>query len=143
MTTDEQVDHLLQLLRILLRLSKVLNRDIEKKLGFSQGYLSRLLSGKIDVKISHILDLSAILGIYPHELFAIALAPRRPGLSQGLSQLQKLMPHLVPPSLASPPPAAGPAQSLEEVQKKLEAGYSDHLSRVFAEIEGTASRRSG
>jgi len=143
MTTDEQVDHLLQILRILLRLSKLLNRDIEEKLGFSQGYLSRLLSGKIDVKISHILDLSAILGIYPHELFAIALAPRSPGLSQGLSRLQKLMPHLVPPSLASPPPAPGPSQSLEEVHKKLEAGYSDFLSRVFAEIEGTTPRRSG
>jgi DNA-binding Xre family transcriptional regulator len=143
MTTDEQIDHLLQLLRILLRLSKVLNRDIEQQLGFSQGYLSRLLSGKIDIKISHILDLCGILGIYPHELFAIALAPRGPGLSQGLSQLQKVMPHLVPPALASPPPAPGPPQSLDEVHKKLEAGFSDYLSRVFAEIEGTGSRKAG
>jgi len=135
MTSEKQTERLMQVLRLLLRFSKLLNRDIEKKLGFSQGYLSRLLSGKIDIKISHILDLAAVLELHPYELFAIALPPAVPGPSRGLRQLQRIMPHLVPSAIVGPLPLNPPALDLRELQRKLEAGFSEFLRQVFAEFK--------
>jgi len=40
-----------------------------KKLGLSSGYMSRLFSGKIDLKFQHIVDISRVLGFEPEEIF--------------------------------------------------------------------------
>jgi transcriptional regulator with XRE-family HTH domain len=133
MSSEQQIDRLMQVLRILLRFSKIQNREIEKKLGFSAGYLSRLLSGRIDVKLSHILDLAAILELSPHELFAIALPPQVQGPSRGLRQLQRIVPHLVPPSIAAP--AGGKGPDLRALHHKVEAGLNEVLRQAFAEAE--------
>jgi transcriptional regulator with XRE-family HTH domain len=134
MTSQTQIEQLSRVLKILLRFSKVQNQEIEKKLGFSGGYMSRLLSGKIDIKISHILDIAEILKIHPHELFAIAFPQGVTGQSPGLHSLQKVLPHLVPASL-SPAATEKPAPDLERLYQKLEAGFNEVLNRAFAELE--------
>ena len=136
MKAESGIEQLTEVLKILLRFSKVRNRDVEKRLGFSGGYMSRLLSGRIDIKISHVLDLAAILDMQPHELFAIAFPGTDRSPSPGLQRIQKVLPHLVPASLgpAVPePPASAP--DLGELHQKLEAGFGEVLRRVFADLE--------
>jgi len=135
MTSEGQTEQLARVLKILLRSAKIQNQEIEKKLGFSGGYMSRLLSGKIDIKISHVLDLAAILDLWPHELFAIVLPPARSGPSRGLQHIQKVLPHVVPAWLVPPDPAQPPQVDLGELHHKLEAGFNEVLRRVFAELE--------
>jgi transcriptional regulator with XRE-family HTH domain len=137
MTSPDQIEQLARVLKVLLRFSKVQNQEIEKRLGFSGGYMSRLLSGKIDIKISHILDIAEILRIHPHELFAIAFPQTASGPSPGLHHMQQVLPHLLPASLgpAAAEPPAPPALDLERLHQKLEADFSEVLKRAFAELE--------
>jgi len=141
MTSEGQTEQLARVLKILLRSAKIQNQEIEKKLGFSGGYMSRLLSGKIDIKISHVLDLAAILDLWPHELFAIVLPPARSGPSRGLQNIKKVLPHVVPAWLVPPDPAQPPRLDLGELHHKLEDGFNEVLRRVFAELEREQASR--
>jgi transcriptional regulator with XRE-family HTH domain len=137
MTSKHKAEQLTEVFKVLLRFSKIRHRDIEERLGFSGGYMSRLLSGKIDIKLSHVLSLAEILDIRLHELFAIAFpddGTRRP--SPGLQQIQKLFPTMVPPLLG---PAGGetaaPAPDLQRLHQTLESGFTQVLERAFADLE--------
>ncbi|HYN20727.1 MAG TPA: helix-turn-helix transcriptional regulator [Thermoanaerobaculia bacterium] len=74
---QEEIQRLLHVLRVAMRILDVSNRDIEKKLGFSYGYLSRLFAGNIELKVDHILQIVEVLGLTPAEFFQLAY-PRRP-----------------------------------------------------------------
>ncbi|HEX6864802.1 MAG TPA: helix-turn-helix transcriptional regulator, partial [Thermoanaerobaculia bacterium] len=69
---DQEVARLRELLRNAIRLSGVTNRKIERHLGMSQGSLSRLLAGGIELKVKHILEIVEILGLPPGQFFRIA-----------------------------------------------------------------------
>jgi hypothetical protein len=135
MASEDQIEQLSRVLKILLRFAKIQNQEVEKKLGFSGGYMSRLLSGKIDIKLSHVLDLAAILDLQPHELFAVAFPQTQTGPSPGLQRVQKMLPHLVPASLTPPAPPQPARLDLDTLHHKLEAGFTEVLRRVFAELE--------
>jgi transcriptional regulator with XRE-family HTH domain len=137
MTAQPRAEQLTEVLKILLRFSKVRHRDIEEQLGFSGGYMSRLLSGKIDIKISHVLSLAEILDIRLHELFAIAFpedGAKRP--SPGLQSIRKVFPNLVP-TVLGPMPAETQAAvpDLKELHQRLETGFNEVLERAFADLE--------
>jgi transcriptional regulator with XRE-family HTH domain len=137
MTVKAKTEQLTEVFKILLRFSKVRHRDIEERLGLSGGYMSRLLSGKIDLKLSHVLSLAEILDIRLHELFAVAFpedGARRP--SSGLQSIQKVFPSLVPPVLGpAPEDGPAPAPDLRELHERLESGFSEVLERAFADLE--------
>ena len=75
---QEEIKRLLQVLRTTMRLLDVSNRDVEKKLGLSYGYLSRLFAGTIELKIEHILSILDVIGLTPAEFFHLAY-PRATG----------------------------------------------------------------
>jgi transcriptional regulator with XRE-family HTH domain len=74
---NEEIKRLLNVLKTAMKILDLTNRDLEKKLGLSYGYLSRLFSGAIELKVEHVLDLCGALGLRPAELFHIAY-PRVP-----------------------------------------------------------------
>ncbi|HEX3131440.1 MAG TPA: helix-turn-helix transcriptional regulator [Thermoanaerobaculia bacterium] len=53
------------------------NRDVERKLGLSGSYLSRLFSGMIDLKVDHVVAISRVVGMEPEEMFQIAFPRKR------------------------------------------------------------------
>jgi transcriptional regulator with XRE-family HTH domain len=82
MTTDEQVENLTRLLGGLIRVSGQTRQMVERRLGWSGGYLSRLLSGDIDLKVRHVLLICEALAVEPGEFFRMAYAgPYRPAPS--------------------------------------------------------------
>lgn len=48
------------------------NADIERKLGWSVSYLSRLYSGGIELRFEHIVDIAGALGLRTEEVFRFA-----------------------------------------------------------------------
>jgi cyanate lyase len=72
---QEEIHRLIEVLRVAMRLLDVSNRDIEKKLGLSYGYLSRLFAGTIELKVEHGLQIVEVLGLTPAEFFHIAYPP--------------------------------------------------------------------
>jgi len=143
MASDPKTEQLARVLKLLIRFSKVQNQELEKKLGFSGGYMSRLLSGRIDIKISHVLDIADVLGMHPQEIFSIAFPQSSPGPSPGLKNVHKMSPHLVPATMApAPPPApAQPPFDVDKLHRKLEDSLTETLDKIFDDLEKQTSGR--
>ena len=78
-------------LRTMLKASmKVLgftNRDVERKLGLSGSYLSRLFSGMIDLKVA----ISQVIGLEPDEMFQLAFPKKRKASSAAALRLRETL----------------------------------------------------
>jgi len=135
---DDQIQSLVSLLKTLIRFSPTNNREIEKRLGFSGGYLSRLLSGRIEIKIQHVLAILDLIGLHPHEFFSMAFPADRKEPSPLLRHLEKVMPQLVPSAMAaSVAPAPAPVD-LRSLQRTVEEQSLEAIRRAFA---GVAEKR--
>jgi transcriptional regulator with XRE-family HTH domain len=122
---DEEVARLTRLLRDAIKLSKRSNREVEKRLGLSGGYLSRLFAGVMDLRVEHILAICEAIGFPVPEFFRAAY-PMQEGEDPVGSNLQqalaRLHPHpsaspARPPEPPEPPPPARPSE--EEIEKML------------------------
>jgi transcriptional regulator with XRE-family HTH domain len=101
------------------------NRDVERKLGLSGSYLSRLFSGMIDLKVDHVVTIAKVVGMEPEEMFQLAFPRKRK-----------------PPT----PAAMRLRETLEEYQKTGNApwGGSLNLSELeFEEPERAAAPMEG
>jgi len=67
------------------------NRDVERKLGLSGSYLSRLFSGMIDLKVDHVVAISGVAGIEPEEMFQIAFPRKRKPPSAAAVRLRETL----------------------------------------------------
>ncbi len=55
-----------------LRAAGVSQREVEERAGFSKGYLSQLLAGKVDLKLWHVLAVLDAVGGDPRDFFSRA-----------------------------------------------------------------------
>ncbi|HZI74598.1 MAG TPA: helix-turn-helix transcriptional regulator [Gemmatimonadales bacterium] len=100
------------------------NRDVERKLGLSGSYLSRLFSGMIDLKVDHVVAISRVVGMEPEEMIQIAF-PRK--------------------KKPSTPAAARLRETLEEYQRTGNAPWGGSLNLAdleFEEVEPPAQQKS-
>ena len=67
---------ILESLRLRIVRSPLTQLAIERRVGFSRGYLSQLLGGTVDLKYWHLLAILAAMEIEPSEFFG-ELFPRR------------------------------------------------------------------
>ena len=125
MNQDEEVARLRSLLRDAIKLSKRSNRDVEKALGLSGGYLSRLFAGVMDLRVEHILAICAVIEFPPAEFFRAAYPPRDGEDPRG-SKLQQALSRLHPASQPEEPPKAQPSEAAaatkpneEEIERML------------------------
>lgn len=56
-------------LRTALRLAGISHRACERELGLSVGYLSRILAGQVELRVSIVLGLCRIIGLPPAAFF--------------------------------------------------------------------------
>ncbi len=70
---------ILESLRLSIYLSKTTQREIERRVGFSRGYLSQLLGGTVDLKLWQLLAILHAIEMEPAAFFA-ELFPRRRNL---------------------------------------------------------------
>lgn len=93
---NEEIKRLLSVLRTAMKILDITNREVEKKLGLSYGYLSRLFAGTIELKIEHILDICQAIGLRPAEFFHLAYprvqVPGTPAASRLRDVLQGFQP---------------------------------------------------
>jgi hypothetical protein len=69
---------ILSVLKTTMRVLGYSNRDLERQLKLSGSYLSRVFSGDLDLRYSHILQLSRAMGLAPEEILRL-LYPPEPG----------------------------------------------------------------
>lgn len=70
-----EVRRLRTMLKTAMKVLGYTNRDVERKLGLSGSYLSRLFSGMIDLKVDHVVAIANVVGLEPDELFQLTFTP--------------------------------------------------------------------
>jgi len=111
-----EVRRLRTMLKTAMKVLGFTNRDVERKLGLSGSYLSRLFSGMIDLKVDHVVAISRVIGVEPEEMFQLAFPKKRT------------------PSAA----ALRLRETLEEYQKTGSAPWGGSLNLTDLEIEKPA-----
>lgn len=80
-----ETEHMIMTMKTLMRILGFRNADVERKLGWSVSYLSRLYSGGIELRFEHIVDIARALGLREQEVFRFAY----PDLSEEPSDAAK------------------------------------------------------
>lgn len=112
---DAEVQRLINILRTAMRILGVTNRDVERKLGMSPSYLTRVFSGGIELKAEHLIQIPRAIGMEPAEFFHLAYPKRTHPGSQASAQLRQVLQDLQPPPEEKP---AG-APNEEQLEKML------------------------
>ncbi|HWM92844.1 MAG TPA: helix-turn-helix transcriptional regulator [Thermoanaerobaculia bacterium] len=112
-----------------MRIFDVSNRDIEKRLGLGYGYLSRLFSGSIELKVEHILQILEVLGLSPAEFFQLAY-PRRPSPpSEAAARMRTILDGFGPIPVEQRPPSG------ETTPEELEKMVSRVLQKLLKDAK--------
>lgn len=121
--SHEEIGRIAAALRTTIRLSGISHRQVERELGLSTGYLTRILAGQVELRVRHVLDVCRVIGLPPDRFFG-ALFPLQDGpesmsrLERGLAQLHP------PPGRPAPPPPAessggGRSKPISELLRRL------------------------
>ena len=111
---DAEVQRLIKILRTAMRILGVTNREVERRLGMSPSYLTRVFSGGIELKAEHLIHISRAIGLEPAEFFHLAYPKRTEPGSKASAQLRDALRELQPP-----PEERRPEPIREEEVEKL------------------------
>ncbi len=120
--SHEEIVRIAAALRTAIRLSGISHRQVERELGLSTGYLTRILAGQVELRVRHVLDVCRVIGLPPDRFFN-ALFPLQDG-PESMSRLERGLAQLHPPPgrpAQSPEPAAGESRSrpVSELLRRL------------------------
>jgi hypothetical protein len=124
-------------LRHLIELSGLSRREVKRRLVElgSDTDLARLLSGRLDVKLRHVLELGHVLGIHPLEFFHIVF--KEP---EQRSQFLQSLDEVIAPGRSRPaepiPGPSLPAGDLEELRQRVAK-----LARDVEQLKAAANLR--
>jgi len=130
MNEKEEVERLLNVLRIVVRLLGLSNREIERRLGLTPSYVSRLFAGAIELKVEHILSIVRAVGLEPWEFYELAY-PRRPDApSEAYRSIHSLLGGLQAPLQELPSPSQGGSKMTrreidEMIQESVRQAFND------------------
>ncbi len=133
--TEAEVTRLTNLLASSIKFSGWKQRDIEKTLGWSSGSMSRLLSGGIELKIKHVLEICGVIGFPPARFFHASYPTAEEG-GNDAARLQRLLEQLhpileaEPEPAAAPPPAAAPSLGQADVEKMVYGALAKFFSNM-------------
>jgi DNA-binding Xre family transcriptional regulator len=65
---EKDLQQLRQVFREALRATRLRDRDLERRLGIGHGNLQRLLDGRLDLRVRHLLALAELLSVPPGDL---------------------------------------------------------------------------
>jgi transcriptional regulator with XRE-family HTH domain len=130
-----EIQRILDLLRILIRISGLSNREVERRLKLSPSYLSRLFGGYLEVKLEHVLGISRALGLKPAEFFEFAYPEGPLDPSEAYQRIRGVL-HTLQPNRPEPPPPpkSEPAITAEEVERRIQ----EALRQVFRDLQRSA-----
>lgn len=105
---NEEIQRILEVTQTLLRVLDLSNREIERRLGLSPSYLTRVFTGYVEVKLEHILEIARAMGLSAAEFFSFVYPELPEPPSEAAATIRKRLAQLQPskpvPALSHHPP---------------------------------------
>lgn len=124
----DEIKRILELLRTLSRMLGLTNREIERRMGLTPSYLSRLYGGFIEVKLEHVYGIARAIGLKPGEFFELAYPSRSEPPSEAAIAIRRILRDMQPAATPEPPPPAPPAIRQEDIQKMVQDSLREFFS---------------
>ena len=140
----EEVQRLLDVLRTLLRMLGVSNREVERRLELKHSAVNRLFSGVVEAKLDLVLGIARAVGLGYDELFAFAYPDRRTAGEETAAarRIRSLLEDLHPKGIRAAPPveerpaARQPAPAAKAVDRdEMLRDLREVVRQVLGEIE--------
>jgi transcriptional regulator with XRE-family HTH domain len=132
-----EVQHMLTVLKTAMRVLGYSNRDVERKLGLSSSYLSRLFSGVIELRFEHVVDIAKAMGLELEEVMSFAYPYAKQPPSEAATRLREVTgSYRVLGMAAAPPPPPAPS-SASPTQEELEQMMAKTLRKLFGALART------
>lgn len=128
-TAQKEAERIIGKLKLAIRLFGYTNREIERRLGYTPSYLTRLFSGQIELRFEHVVEIARAMGLTADEFFAFAYPARSERLSKAAQQLETLLEDLRPS--ARPRPLEASANPGELTEEELNLKIRRELERLL------------
>jgi transcriptional regulator with XRE-family HTH domain len=132
-----ETEHVIQVLRSALRVLGFTNREVERRLGVSGGYLTRLFSGVMELRFEHIVDIAQAIGLETQEIFELAYPQPRKPPTEAAQRLRETFGVAQPSESAAPAMKMEPPEDVESlmaVEQVMERMMMKMLRKLFAEM---------
>ena len=130
MTIEDEVRRATKLLETVMQAAGLTRKDLDQRLGAGPGYVSQVLTGRMELKLRHILAILRALDVEPGLFFQTLYPDTRPATDQAvmeefLKRFQKLGFGTAAASPPSPPP---PALDPRELEKLIQSAVRTALA---------------
>jgi transcriptional regulator with XRE-family HTH domain len=127
MTIDDEVRRATKLLETVMQAAGLTRKDLDQKLGAGPGYISQVLTGRMELKFRHILAILRALEVEPSVFFQTLYPEDRPAtdavvMEEFLRRFQKLG------FGTQPTPPRGPALDPQELERMIQNAVRAALS---------------
>jgi len=127
MTIDDEVRRATKLLETVMQAAGLTRKDMDQRLGAGPGYVSQVLTGRMELKFRHVLAILRALEVEPSVFFQTLYPENRPStdavvMEEFLRRFQKLGFGTQP----SPPPS--PAVDSQELERMIQNAVRAALS---------------
>lgn len=127
MTIEDEVRRATKLLETVMQATGLTRKELDQRLGAGPGYVSQVLTGRMELKFRHILAILRALDVEPNVFFQTLYPGDRPTSDQTvmeefLKRFQKLGLNAAP---APQPPAVDPRELERLVESAVRAALGD------------------
>ncbi|HXU45053.1 MAG TPA: helix-turn-helix transcriptional regulator [Thermoanaerobaculia bacterium] len=127
---EDEKKRALKLLSAMIQMAGLTRQDLDQKLVAGRGYTSQVLTGRVELKFQHILEILEALGVETEVFFHILYPPpaeRRAGPPLLETFLERLHRAGADEVSATPVPPPQPAETDEELERQILAAVRSVL----------------
>jgi transcriptional regulator with XRE-family HTH domain len=134
MTVEDEVRRATKLLETVMQTAGLTRKELDQRLGAGPGYVSQVLTGRMELKLRHILAILQVLDVDPSIFFQTLYPGDRPSsdqvvMEEFLKRFQNLGFGGGPPPQ---PPAVDPQELERLVQSAVRAALDDRTDEKKA-----------
>ena len=134
MTIEEEVRRATKLLETVMQAAGLTRKDLDQKLGAGPGYVSQVLTGRMELKFRHILAILKALEVDPGVFFQTLYPESRP--SDDVGMMEEFLKRFQKLGFGKPPePPPSPSLDSQELEKLIQ----NAVRAALAEQERTDS----
>jgi transcriptional regulator with XRE-family HTH domain len=139
-----ELAHVLSRLKLAIQALGYSMRTIEQRLRVSDGYLSRVFLGAIELKVEHVLNIAKALGMAPEELMGFVYPTPKDPISPAAYQLWRRVGGVPPaaPGFGPKQPAPASAQKSAVTEADAERLLRQALGRVFGDLASSLGKQT-